>query len=340
MVLEDKAFLKPTLQSFIMAGDANRDMNEYPLSSAFPVEQVEQIENVYNIVQSQLDVAAAITGFNSGSPIRNKGQGKQAMARLTKIQDAYYLDEMELLRYNNPRSADEQQQVVDSVLISTENLSVGVEKTKEFLRAQMAYQGKFEYNDPRTETHISFELDRPKENNIVATKEWGTPDAEPITDLLVAIEQFKSTNGNTAPQVISMNAKTLAKFKRSGQIKTELYGDSNAPRLVRESDFNSLLTEFGLPPIQVDDGETAIEQADGTNKVYKHLPDGRVVLRSAVLGSTLSGPSVENNYAKGKFVNPVINEDPHTEKTIVGEVALPITKNINGTVFLDVVPQQ
>lgn len=37
MVLEDKAFLKPTLQSFITAGDANRDMNEYPLSSAFPL---------------------------------------------------------------------------------------------------------------------------------------------------------------------------------------------------------------------------------------------------------------------------------------------------------------
>ena len=87
-----------------------------------------------------------------------------------------------------------------------------------------------------------------------------------------------------------MNSKTLAKFKRSGQIKTELYGDSRSPRLVRDSDFNQLLNEFGVPAIQVDDSETAIEQLDGTNKVYKHLPDGRVVLRAAVLGKTLSGP--------------------------------------------------
>lgn len=337
MVLEDKAFQKATLQAFINKGDADRDVSVYPLAQAFPIEQVESIENVYNIIETQLNVAASITGFNSGSPIRNKGQGKQAMAKLTKIQDAYFLDENDLIRFNNPRSQDELTQIINQTLINTNNLSEGVEKTKEFLRAQMAYTGKFEYNDPRTETKISFELDRPKENDLVSAAEWGTEEATPITDLLLAIEQYQKTNGNTKPEVINMNSKTLAKFKRSGQIKTELYGDSRSPRLVRDSDFNQLLNEFGIPAIQVDDSETAIEQLDGTNKVYKHLPDGRVVLRAAVLGKTLSGPSVENNYGKGKFVEAVISQDPHTEKTIVGEVALPVTQNINGTVFLDVV---
>jgi len=340
MVLEDKQFQPETLQSFIKAGDANRDLNLIPLATAFPTEEVEDINNVYDIIETQLNVAATITGFNSGSPIRNKGQGKQAMASLTKIQDAYYLDESELLHYRNPRTQAERQKIIDAVLLNTNDLSDGVEKTKEFLRAQMAYQGRFDYDDPRTETKLSFELERPEANNIVSTKEWGTPDAEPLTDLLGAIEQFKKTNGNTKPEIINMNSKTLAKFKRSGQIKSELYQDAQSARLVRESDFNELLNEFGIPAIVVDDNETAIEQLDGSRKVFTHLPDDRVVLRASVLGKTLSGPSVENNYNKGKFVNVVIDQDPHTEKTIVGEVATPITQNLNGTVFLDVKPQQ
>ena len=161
------------------------------MAQAFPIEQVESIENVYNIIETQLNVAASITGFNSGSPIRNKGQGKQAMAKLTKIQDAYFLDENDLIRFNNPRSQDELTQIINQTLINTNNLSEGVEKTKEFLRAQMAYTGKFEYNDPRTETKISFELDRPKENDLVSATEWGTEEATPITDLLLAIEQYQ-----------------------------------------------------------------------------------------------------------------------------------------------------
>ena len=55
------------------------------------------------------------------------------MAKLTKIQDAYFLDENDLIRFNNPRSQDELTQIINQTLINTNNLSEGVEKTKEFL---------------------------------------------------------------------------------------------------------------------------------------------------------------------------------------------------------------
>lgn len=339
MVLEDKAFQKAELTAFIKAGDEQRDVTTlYPLASAFPNEEVEEIQNVYDIIETQLNVAASITGFNSGAPIRNKGQGKQAMAKLTKIQDAYYLDESELLHFRNPRTQAEKQKIIDSVLLNTNNLSEGIEKTKELIRASMAYNGVFSYEDPRTETQIEFSLDRPKENDLKVTQAWGTENARPIDDLQAAIEQFQSTNGNTKPEVINMNSRTYNKLKRSGQIKLELFGGTDSPRIVKNDDFQSLLESFGLPAIQIDDNETAIEQADGTNKIIKHLADDKVVLRAAVLGLTLSGPSVENNFAKGKFATTVISQDPVSEKTIVGEVAIPVTQNINGTVFIDVNP--
>ncbi|MCY1563822.1 major capsid protein [Staphylococcus pettenkoferi] len=339
MVVEDKHFEQSNLTAFIKASDENRDINtQYPLSTAFPVEEVEEISNVYDIIETQLNVAASITGFNSGAPIRDKGQGKQALAKLTKIQDAYYLDETELLHYRNPRTDAERQKIIDNVLMSTDELSDGIEKTKELMRAQMTYKGAFIYEDPRTETQINFSLDRPEENDLTATKEWGTKDAEPISDLIAAVEQYQKTNGNAKPEVINMNSKTYNKLKRSGQVKLELYDNTNSPRIVKDDSLTELVQSFGLPQIQIDDSQTPIEQLDGTRKIVKHLDDDKVVLRAAVLGKTLSGPSVENNFAKGKFATTVASQDPVSEKTIVGEVALPITQNINGTVYINTKP--
>ncbi|MEJ7506960.1 major capsid protein E [Staphylococcus simulans] len=338
MVLEDVRLQPATLAAFVQRADELRDEALFPLTSAFPVEPVEDIDNVYNIISQQMNVAASITGFNSGSPIRDIGQGKQALASLTKIQDAYFLDEKQILNYKRRRSQDEANGIVDQVLINTNHLSEGVEKTKELIRASLDYKGRFDYEDPRTQTKLSYTLDRPEENNITVTEEWGTEAARPISDLLAAVDQFRQTNGGARPEVINMNSATYAKFKRSGQIALELFRDVKSPYIVKDSDVEALITSSGLPAISIDDTETQIRQIDGTNKTVKHLEDDRVVLRASVLGTTMSGPSVENNFNKGKFILPIQEFDPPREKTIVGEAAMPVMKNINGTVFLDVKP--
>lgn len=338
-LLNEEQFRQPTLQAFVEKYDANQDANKYPLAAAFPTTPVEEISVVYNLVKQSLTTAAAITGLNAAAPIKSLGEAQQAMTRLTKIQDSFFVDEEMAHKFFNPRTSAERQAIADEVFKNTAKLSDSVEVTKELIRAQLTYTGGLDYADPRTETKLSFKLERPQENDITVAQAWGEEASEPITDLLAAIEQFRKTNGNNKPEVISMNSATYAKLKRSGQIKTELFGSSNAARIVKDTEFNDLLASVGLPQIQIDDNETPIETLTGEQIVYKHIPDGRVVLRASVLGETLSGPSVENNWAKGKFVTTVSNLDPYREKTIVGEVGMPIVKDLNGTVFLDVLPQ-
>ena len=341
MVLEDTRLQKQSLQAFVEESDVIRNEDgsnatRYPLANAYPVEQVDEINNVYDIIESQIQAAAVITGFNSGSPIRTKGQGKQAVAQLTKIQNAHFLDEVEIYHYRNPRTVAERQRIVDNVLLSTNDLSVSVDDVKEYIRAQMAYNGKFDYADPMTQTRLTFNLDRPEENDIDAAIAWGQQDSTPISDLQAAVKQYQKTNGRRKPEVINMNSTTYEKLTRSGQVKNELFADTNSPRIVSQDMVTQLLNSFGLPQIQIDDNETTIENEDGTFTTHRHLEDDKVVLRAAVLGSTMSGPSVENDFKVGKFVEVVIAQDPRTEKTIVGEVVMPVTKNINGTVFLNV----
>ncbi|WP_420494424.1 major capsid protein [Macrococcus psychrotolerans] len=334
-MLEIKEFNDATLQAFVREAD-NRNTNNYPLAEAFPQEVTYDINAIYNVVSDTVRAAASITGFNSGAPLRSKGEGEKAMIELTKIQHGYYLDEVELLQFNKPRDPQERQAVIEKVFLKIADLSYGVDDIKEFLRAGLTYRGEFKYSNPVDKIEIDVKLNRPSENTIQITNKWNTPEGTPIADLISAVEQYQKTNGNKKPDYIVMNSKTFSAFKRNPELKGQIYGNSTDTRIVRDASVYELLTELGLPPIQIDDNITGIEQLDGTVKVYQNLEDGKVVLRAAQLGKTFTGPSVENNYVPGKYVQTVIEKDPSSEKTIVGEVAIPALQAINSTVLMTV----
>ena len=143
------------------------------------------------------------------------------------------------------------------------------------------------------------------------------------------VEKYKERNNGQAPAYVVMNSKTLAKIKRNPNVATDLYGSEAGNKIVRQSDLDTLFTDIGLPKVEIDDAQTIIEGITG-DIVKKHLDDDVVVLHAANLGNTLSGPAADNNFANGKYVVSVVSQDPVGEKTIVGEVAMPVLKNIKG----------
>lgn len=334
-VLNEPEFEQASLQAFIDASQENNPTT-YPLAEAFPVENTVDINSVYNVVKQAVRAAASITGFNSGAPLRSRGEGEQLMVQLSKIQHAYFLDEIDLLNFNRPRTPEEKQQIIDKIFYNIADLSFGVDDIKELIRAELTYRGRFHYNNPVDQIELSFELDRPAANDITVTNAWDTDAATPLTDIENAIAQFQATNGRKKPDYIVMNSATYSALRKHPQIKAEVYGTSTDTRIVKDADFQELLTALGFPAIQIDDNATGVEQLDGSIKMIEHIEKGKVCLRSRILGKTLSGPAVENNYAPGKFVKKVINDDPSTEKTIVGEVAMPIVQAVNSTVLMTV----
>jgi len=69
MVLEIKEFEQPALQAFIAEAPINK---EHRLAKCYPVEQVDEISSVYDLVTNQKIVAGSIVGFNEGTPVRTK----------------------------------------------------------------------------------------------------------------------------------------------------------------------------------------------------------------------------------------------------------------------------
>lgn len=302
---------------------------ERRLKQFFPDQEAFDLDIIVDKFKSTSIKAGSIIGFNSGTPIRNRGAVERLSAELTKIAHSYFYDEKDLLRYSQPRNDNERLAVVSDQVRSIADLYEGIQDTKEFIRAKLVYDGRFVYKDDKSELNVEFDLDLP-EGAIVERAVYSNP----LEVLQLEVEAFQERNGGLNPEYMVMNSKTLAKIKRNSAVRQQLYGDE--ARLVRDTDLNELVNELGLPPIAVDNDYTTFEGIE-EDTVVKHLDDDKIVLHSSNLGATYNGPAKENNYQTGLFVQNIETFDPPAEKTIVGEVVVPVLQNYDGIQIINIV---
>lgn len=328
-IINDKNLNPTVLQTVIQNAESPKVRR---LAAAFPEQPVFDKNAVYNVVNDTAIKAGSIIGFDAETPIKSKPQVEKRMAELTKIANAYFYTEEELLAYNKPRSTEEQQQVILDAMKSIVNLDEGIEDTKELLRANYVYKGKFDYEDPKSKVKIEFDLDLPE-----GAKREGaaldSADSNPLQELVDQLEAYKDNNGVT-PDYMVMNSRTLAKIKRNPNVVLQVYGQDGAQKLLRNSDLLELFTELGLPAFEIDDNYTVIEGVSEDRKI-QHMPDDTVVMHAANLGQTLIGPAVESDYQPTKYVVNIKTQDAPNAKTIVGQVTIPVLKNVNGISILN-----
>ena len=302
------------------------------LANAFPEQPVFDTNAVYNVVSDTAIKAGSIIGFDAETPVKTKPQVEKRMAELTKIANAYFYTEEELLHYNKPRSEQEQEQVIADVMNSIMQLNEGNEDTKELLRANYVYRGMFDYEDPKSQVKIKFDLDLP-EGAIRETSAFDSEDANPLQELIDQVAAYRENNGMVSPDYMVMNTRTLAKIKRNATVAQQVYGTDGSNKLIRDSDLVELMNELGLPTLEIDDNYTVIEGITGDVR-KQHMPDDTVVMHAAELGQTLIGPAVEADYAPEKYVVNIKTQDAPNAKTIVGQVTIPVLKNMNGISIL------
>lgn len=306
---------------------------ERRLAQFFPEKEVFDTNVAYNVINDTAIKAGSIIGFDAETPIKNKPQVAKRFAELTKITNAHFYTEEELLHYNMPRSEQESEEVIADAMKNINNLAEGNEDTKELIRANYVYRGMFDYEDPKSKVKVHFELDMP-DGAYIEGEDLGSDDVNPLEELQKQVESYRENNGYADPDYMVMNRKTFAKIKRNANVIEQVYGKDGSGKLVKNSDLQEVFNELDLPQLEIDDDYTVIEGVTEDNKI-KHMPDDRVVMHSDNLGRTLSGPAQENDYGTGIFVYSLKEQDPPNQKTIVGEVTIPILQNIKGVSIYD-----
>ncbi|MCG1009229.1 major capsid protein [Salinicoccus sp. ID82-1] len=340
MVLELEQFQRPNLQAFIEAVPNN---NQYRLASAFPDERVYDDKFIYDIIKRTPVIAAKVTGFDSSAPIRGMAQAEQALGRLTKIQDAYFIDESTDRAIAMPRrGTDEDRNAIRNALKDVGNLKLGVQETIEYLRAKLVYDGALEYVDPFSETKVSFEVDRPEGNNVAVATKWDDPTANPFADLKAAVKQYQTaTNSKKKPERIDIAQDVEDAMLESPSVKLAVYGKPDDARMVDSEQLQALFRRHKLPQYFVNEDSVTFEDiVDGerTTVTRDLLDSGKVVLYDNIMGSTARGQvkTSDGTYQFGIATDPIVVPDPVHEKIIVMEAAIPALKAVNNNVIMTV----
>lgn len=329
MPLNLHEFLKEEFQGYVSTVPPQR---EYILSRLLPDEPTYDIDFAYNVVNGEYAQAASITGFSAAAPLRDKKQLSQAFGSVTKIQHAFRLDEREILKFNAPRHEAEKQAVIDYVYNNTDELIQGVDDLKEFMRAQVLYNGRLKYDDDENDIHIDVDFGIPAENKLPVTTAWDDPTSNPLSDIQAGVEQYQEQNQRKKPNEMHMTSVTFSWLLRNEQIKAQIFGNSTDRRLLTASDINQVISSLGLPPIVINDD---VVNLYGGGAVQL-LADGKVVLFGDQLGKTFIGPTAENNFQTGKFVAPKVELDPPQQSVRVGETAFPALQRYKSIVIMTV----
>ncbi|HLR69429.1 MAG TPA: major capsid protein [Virgibacillus sp.] len=328
MPLHLDEFQRDQLQGYVENVPAQR---AYLLSSFMPTSQSYDINFAYNVINGKYANSASITGWNASAPLRDKKEIEKAFAEVAKVQHGVRLDEKELLAFNRPRSDQERAQVVEYVYSTTDDLSQGVDDIEEYMRAQAIYTGGLKYEDEENDIYIDVEFGVPEENKIDVSTDWSDADSTPLEDIQAAVKQYQKNNQRRKPAVMHMTSTTESLLLQNEQIRIQAYGNNNGGRLLTENDVQNVLTTLGLPPYQVNDDVIVVNDEE-----VQLLEDGKVVLLGADLGETVIGPTIENNYNPGKFVTPLIENNPPSQTVIVGEAVFPALKRPQSIVIVNV----
>ncbi|MEK4303615.1 major capsid protein [Oceanobacillus sp. FSL K6-0251] len=328
MPLHLNEFQQPQLTGYVQNVPPAR---EYLLASFMPEEPVYDTQFAYNVINGRYAQAASITGWNASAPLRDTAEQERAFGQVAKLQHGFRLDETQLLQYNRPRAEQEANAVIEGIYTSTDELVQGVEDIKEYLRAQVIYNGQLIYNDNKNNVHLNIDFKIPNENKITATTQWSNEGATPLTDIQAAVEQYKKSNQKQKPVVMHMTSATEALLLNNEQIRTQIYGTDNGKRLLTKSDIQNVFSALGLPPYQINDDVVLVDDEE-----KQLLDDNKVVLLGTDLGKTMIGPTEENNYMPGKFADTEIKKNPPEQSVRVGETAFPALKRKKAIVTLSV----
>lgn len=328
MPLRLEEFQQPVITGYVQNVPPARN---YLLASVMPKENSYDINFAYNVVNGQYAKAASITGWNASAPLRDVKDFERAFAQVAKVQHGFRLDETQLMQYNRPRVAAEADAVVNTVYVSTDELSQGVDDIEEYMRAQAIYNGRLQYEDEENDIHIDVDFGIPAENKLDVTTAWDQPGAKPLTDIQAAVKQYQTKNQRRKPVIMHMTSATEANLLNSEQIRTQVYGTNNGQRLMTTADIQNAFSALGLPPYVINDDVIVIGEEE-----VQLLADNKVVLLGADLGKTIIGPTVENNYQPGKFAVPTIKTNPPEQSVYVGEAVFPALQRPQSIVIVSV----
>ena len=219
-------------------------------------------------------------------------------------------------KYGNPMMIDgENGDLANYLFGSISDLTFGIMDLANYFTWQIACYGEVDYTDARTKTKTKIDWKKPNtdynhfpdalvntNNSDKSTNMWTElENADGLQLLSNAVEEFNETNGRL-PDKLVMSRKCRRKLLEQTTTKEAARQRVSGQNLstVSPEVLQDILDARDIPPITIFDERGRIEDADGSYREVRFLPENRFVFMCSNTGERAIGETIESKHKSGK----------------------------------------
>ena len=263
----------------------------------------------YDIIKTNTHIAAMI-GVGAEPPVIDRDAVASMHGKIAKFGIKYIATEEELMAIFQARSDGERQAMVNKLLTKATDLADMVQRRFDVTKLQAIGLGKFVYNDNNVKVDVDFGIPAAHKKTLTSTDKWDDAASDPVANLQDWVRTYAAENGKQ-PDVIYMSREVAAALMKNPTLVLESGRPVGVTRATM-ADVQAVMASYGLPTIEVvDDRSITVKNVyTGENEVIEFFPSNRVVMVSEGLGEFLVGPTVENDFQPGVFVDAYDKKEP------------------------------
>ena len=269
----------------------------------FPERKEDDLE--FDILRegSKLPVIASVHAFDTEAEIGSR-EAEEMAIEACLIKRKMQLKEKEIIKLEHPRTEKELKQLVRRVYSrDIDNLVMSVKARIEVMRMEIVSKGTVTLDENGIKATIKYGV--PEEQQ-VTNVDWDKEGSDPIGDITSWVNKM-----DTKPARVLTSTTVLSKILRNANVINALFGKEST-RIATVGELNTYLASLKLPQIYTYDEKYRKQNADGTYKKLRYLPENAFcMLPGYALGETLYGPTAEEIR---------LTNDPTTEIVETGKI--------------------
>lgn len=264
----------------------------------------------YDIVKTNEYIAAYI-GFGTEPPYidRDAVASKMGSIAYFGLGDIVTYEELQAI---HEAKADRRQAVIDAITVKNVKVLNGLRRLIYAAKMEALFKGEIQHN-AGDKNKIRFEFGVPAENRVALTAgaDFEAANFDIIGFFLDQQQAYRDANSGRSPEVMVGSAEIRNIMLRNTNIIKEAGRPEGSTRVSVE-ELASVLSNFDLPAYEVISERTIRYKQNGTNNIVTKelVPVNRITFLSAGIGEYLLGPTLENNFQPGLFLENKDKDDP------------------------------
>lgn len=290
----------------------------------------------YDVIKSSENIAPMIA-FGAEPPVMDRDAVGKQIGSLTKFGIKYIATEEELLQLNNSRTDAEHTELISRLQKKAVDVAESIQKAIQMFKYQALSTGQLNYDKNGVKVALDYGIPESNKVALTGTAKWGASAAKPLENLIAWTESYEKVNGKS-PDAILMSREAYSKLAQDAAIIAHVTTATGVSR-ISNAQLDSVLNDFDIAPITVIKNRKVANKDiyTGTIEEIEVFPENRVVLVSEGAAEFLLGPTVENDFKPGIYVDSYDNKEP-IQSVLRGVAAgIPTIKQPSALFYADVI---